>query len=172
MQEVYMNKTLRYGLFLALVLALTAGTGCPKKVDSSTPTAANEYGDAAIDQATFNRVQSVLSNQTIYFEFDRYDLKQESKDRLAQSADIIKQVPKVRVLIEGHTDERGTAEYNLALGERRARAAYEYLLMLGVRAEQLEMISYGKERPAVDGHGEAAWARNRRAEFKVVNPVR
>ncbi len=167
-----MNKTLRLGLFLALVLALTAGTGCPKKVDSSTPTGTNEYGDSAIDQATFNRVQSVLSNQTIFFEFDRFDLKQESKDRLAQAAEIIKQVPKVRVLIEGHTDERGTAEYNLALGERRARAAYEYLMMLGVRSDQLEMISYGKERPAVDGRGEAAWAKNRRDEFKVVNPVR
>lgn len=167
-----MNKALRLGLFLALVLALTAGTGCPKKVDSSTPTGGDTDGGSTIDQATFNRVQSVLNNQTIYFAFDRYDLDQASKDRLAQAAEIVKQVPQVRVLIEGNTDARGTAEYNLALGERRARAAYEYLIILGVRADQLEMISYGKERPAVEGTGEAVWALNRRDNFRVVNPVR
>jgi peptidoglycan-associated lipoprotein len=72
------------------------------------------------------------------------------------------------VRIEGNCDERGTQEYNLALGERRARAAYEYLVTLGVNPGQLEMISYGKENPAVQGSGESAWSKNRRDDFRVV----
>ena len=82
----------------------------------------------------------------------------------------MKQVPQLRVIIEGHCDERGTEEYNLALGERRARAAYEFLLNLGVSAGQMEMVSFGKLHPAVSGSGEAAWSKNRRDEFKVSKP--
>jgi peptidoglycan-associated lipoprotein len=74
------------------------------------------------------------------------------------------------VIIEGHCDERGTQEYNLALGERRARAAYEFLLNLGVNAGQMDMVSFGKLHPAVMGSGESAWAKNRRDEFKVSKP--
>ena len=73
-----------------------------------------------------------------------------------------------RVRIEGNCDARGTQEYNLALGERRARAAYEYLVMLGVNPDQMEMISFGKERPAVEGTGPAVWAKNRRDDFRVI----
>ena len=89
---------------------------------------------------------------------------------LTQKAAIVKQFPRLRVLIEGHTDERGTEEYNLALGERRARAAYEFLLNLGVNANQLDMISMGKLHPAKEGSGESVWAMNRRDEFKVSKP--
>ncbi|MCH5231973.1 MAG: OmpA family protein, partial [Muribaculaceae bacterium] len=80
----------------------------------------------------------------------------------------MRQYPSIRVRIEGNCDQRGTQEYNLALGERRARAAYEYMVMLGVNPSQLEMISYGKERPAVQGSGEQAWSMNRRDDFRVI----
>lgn len=80
----------------------------------------------------------------------------------------MRQFPSIRVRIEGHTDERGTQEYNLALGERRAKAAYEYLVLLGVNPNQLEIISYGKEKPVVDGSNEQAWSANRRDNFRVI----
>lgn len=164
-----MNKFLRYGLLVVMALAMTVATGCQKKVDSSTPTGTDSgYTQADVENA--RKVAALLSSKTIYFEFDRFDLRQDGKNHLSQSADLLKQFPIVRVLVEGHCDERGTSEYNLALGERRARASYDYLVNLGVRPEQLEMVSYGKERPAVDGSGEAARSKNRRDEFKVVFP--
>ncbi|SHN57327.1 peptidoglycan-associated lipoprotein Pal [Desulfovibrio litoralis] len=164
-----MNKALRYAFMAVMLLAMAVATGCAKKVGTDTPTGeGGGYTQADVENA--RKVQAVLSNKTIYFAFDRYEIKPEGKEALNQSAALIKQFPIVRVLIEGHTDNRGTAEYNLALGERRARAAYEYLVNLGVRPEQLEMVSYGKERPAVEGNNESAWAKNRRCEFRVVFP--
>jgi peptidoglycan-associated lipoprotein len=88
---------------------------------------------------------------------------------LRQNADLMKRHTQIRVRVEGHCDARGTQEYNLALGERRARAAYDYLAMLGVNPSQMELISFGKERPAVSGSGEAVWSKNRRAEFRVIS---
>ncbi|WP_297216990.1 peptidoglycan-associated lipoprotein Pal [uncultured Desulfovibrio sp.] len=151
----------RYALILALVMALAAGFGCAKKT-SDEAVATDDMSPemrAAIQQITDGRV---------LFAFDKFDIKPEYKDMLKTKADLMKQYPSVRVRIEGNCDERGTQEYNLALGERRARAAYEYLVMLGVSPSQLEMISYGKENPAVQGTGEAVWAQNRRDDFTVV----
>ncbi len=159
-----MNKVLRTGLFMALALMLLAGFGCAKKTDDQTP-----GGDAAMTAAE-QQAAMQITNGIIYFEYDRYDLKAESKNVLTQKAAVMKQFPQLRVTIEGHCDERGTEEYNLALGERRARAAYEFLLNLGVPAGQMEMVSFGKLHPAVQGTGEAAWAKNRRDEFKVGKP--
>ena len=88
---------------------------------------------------------------------------------LSQDAELMKQFPSIRVRIEGNCDERGTQEYNLALGERRARAVYDYFVAHGVNPGQLEMISYGKENPAVLGTGEAVWAKNRRDDFRVIS---
>ncbi|WP_243310304.1 peptidoglycan-associated lipoprotein Pal [Fundidesulfovibrio agrisoli] len=102
----------------------------------------------------------------IYFDLDRYDLKPESRQILTRKAEILKQYPEIKLVVEGHCDERGTAEYNLALGERRARAAADYLANLGVTASRLSIVSYGKERPLDPGHNEAAWSKNRRDEFK------
>jgi len=110
---------------------------------------------------------AVANFETIYFDFDKSDLRQDARDVLTKNADIIlKAKAGAKVQIEGHCDERGSAEYNLALGERRAKSALQYLITLGVPADRLSIISYGKEKPAVDGHDEAAWAKNRRAEFK------
>ncbi|MBB5142566.1 MULTISPECIES: peptidoglycan-associated lipoprotein Pal [Desulfovibrio] len=151
----------RYALILALVMALAAGFGCAKKTtgepgydDGMTPEMR-----AAVQQITDGRV---------YFAFNKFNVENQYKDMLKQKSDLMKQYPSIRVRIEGNCDDRGTQEYNLALGERRARAAYEYLVMMGVNPNQLEMISYGKENPAVQGNNEAAWAKNRRDDFRVI----
>lgn len=100
----------------------------------------------------------------VYFDFDKANLKSEAKTTLNGNAELIKS-ESGKIIIEGHCDERGTNEYNLALGERRAMAAYEYLKTLGISSDRMSTISYGEERPAVMGHDESAWGRNRRAEF-------
>jgi peptidoglycan-associated lipoprotein len=104
----------------------------------------------------------------IFFAFDRSDITPESQEILARQADWLRRYPNVTVTIEGHCDERGTREYNLALGERRAQAAKNVLVALGIPASRISTISYGKERPAVVGSTEEAYAQNRRA-VTVVN---
>lgn len=107
--------------------------------------------------------------ETVYFDFDKSDLRQDARDVLSKNAEmILKSMAGGKVQIEGHCDERGSAEYNLALGERRASSVQKYLTTLGVKSENLSVISYGKEKPAVIGNDEAAWAKNRRAEFVAV----
>lgn len=104
----------------------------------------------------------------VYFAFDQATLTQSAKDTLVRNAEWLRANPQARVQVEGHCDERGTAEYNLALGERRAEAVKSYLTSLGIDSTRLVTISYGKERPADPGHTEEAWARNRRVEFKAM----
>jgi peptidoglycan-associated lipoprotein len=106
--------------------------------------------------------------QRIFFEFDQYTLSTEARRTLADNADYLKENPQIKVLIEGHCDERGSDEYNLALGEKRAQAVKNYLVSLGVEPGRLSVISYGEELPLDPGRGEEAWSRNRRAEFKPV----
>jgi peptidoglycan-associated lipoprotein len=103
----------------------------------------------------------------IYFDFDQAELKPEYRRVLETNADWLRRNPAVRIQIEGHCDERGSVQYNLALGERRAESAKRYLESLGVEANRMQTISYGEERPAAPGSTEEAWARNRRAEFVV-----
>jgi peptidoglycan-associated lipoprotein len=104
----------------------------------------------------------------VYFEYDSFDLSPRAKKVLADAAAFLNDHPGVKVQIEGHCDERGTSEYNLALGERRAKAAHEYLVFLGVDAKRLSTVSYGEERPVDPGHNEQAWAKNRRVHFSVL----
>jgi peptidoglycan-associated lipoprotein len=104
-------------------------------------------------------------NELIHFEFDKSRLLPEAKAILRVKAEWLKANPEARAIIEGHCDERGTNEYNLALGDRRAQSAKTYLVDLGIAAERLTCISYGEERPLDPGHNEAAWAKNRRAQF-------
>jgi len=103
--------------------------------------------------------------ETLYFEFDRSSLSEAARASLDHDADFLLANPEVNVRVEGHCDERGTVEYNLALGDRRASSAREYLILRGVAADRLQVVSFGEERPADPGQGEAAWARNRRVEF-------
>ncbi|WP_372005812.1 peptidoglycan-associated lipoprotein Pal [Tistrella mobilis] len=105
----------------------------------------------------------------VFFELDSSSLTAEGRQTLSVQADFLRANPAQRVVIEGHADERGTREYNLALGDRRATAAKNYLVALGISPDRLETISYGKERPAVLGSDEAAWAQNRRAVTVLVN---
>ncbi|MDX9708000.1 MAG: peptidoglycan-associated lipoprotein Pal [Trichloromonas sp.] len=107
-----------------------------------------------------------MGMKTINFEFDSYVLSEGSKAILQQNAQWMKANPNANIVIEGHCDERGSDEYNMALGENRARAARNYLVSLGVAPESLSIVSYGEEKPVAFGSNEAAWAQNRRAEFK------
>jgi len=117
----------------------------------------------SISQQAFQEFQ----NQDIYFDFDKYDLRTDARTTLDRKASFLNQNSSIRVQVEGHCDERGTNEYNMALGERRANAAKQYLTTAGISAGRLSTISYGEERPLDPGHTEAAWARNRRAHFVV-----
>jgi peptidoglycan-associated lipoprotein len=105
----------------------------------------------------------------IHFDFDKYNVRPGDADILKENAALLKEYPKIRIQIEGHCDERGTVEYNLALGERRANAAKRYLVSLGVSANRISTISYGKEKPLDPGHNEEAWAKNRRDHFIVTS---
>jgi peptidoglycan-associated lipoprotein len=103
----------------------------------------------------------------VYFDFDKADIRESDRGALSQNADALKRFDFLRVTVEGHCDERGTVEYNLALGERRAKAAYDYLVSLGVPADRLKTVSYGKEVPVCTQSNEDCWQRNRRAHFTV-----
>jgi peptidoglycan-associated lipoprotein len=116
------------------------------------------------DLDTINRM-GLLGD--VHFEFDRADIRDVDRSVLTRDAEILRKFDFLRVTVEGHCDERGTVEYNLALGERRAAVTRDYLVSLGVPADRLRTVSYGKEVPACDGHGEDCWARNRRAHLTV-----
>jgi len=103
----------------------------------------------------------------VFFAYDKSDLTAESRDVLANDAKLLKAAAGVRIVVEGHCDERGTNEYNLGLGERRANAVKNYLVSLGVSASRIKTISYGEEKPFAMGHNEAAWKQNRRAHFSL-----
>jgi len=118
-----------------------------------------------LSQAELER-QAALAKKVFYFEFDRSDLSAEDRAALVHHADNLKANPNMRIRLEGHADERGTREYNLALGERRSQAVERYLQVQGVSANQMEIISYGEEMPADTATTEAAYSRNRRVEMK------
>lgn len=105
--------------------------------------------------------------QAIHFDYDAYALSEEARGTLRRNADYLRKHPDLDILVAGHCDERGTTEYNLALGERRAQAVRDYLGSLGIEARRIETISFGEERPLDPGHDELAWALNRRAHFVV-----
>ena len=113
--------------------------------------------------------QLMAGRDTIYFDTDMFNVDAEDQAALRQQATYLQQFSNIRATIEGHADERGTREYNIALGERRANSAKNYLVSLGVPADRLSVVSYGKERPAAVGSTEQAWARNRRAVTIVMN---
>jgi peptidoglycan-associated lipoprotein len=120
------------------------------------------------DSQPVNTMTEVSAFATIYFDFDSSDLSQDARNTLTKNAEILmKSMQPAKIKIEGHCDERGSAEYNLALGERRAKSAMQYLITLGVKPDRLSVISYGKEKPAVQGNNEEAWAKNRRDEFVI-----
>ena len=172
----------KFGLFglVLLVFFLGMAGGCSKKV-SSTPAGTSAAGAAGpkatgltaaeLEAQRLAEMQrqaiDKIGADRIYFAFDKSDLTEESRRILTEKSDLMKANPGLALLIEGHCDERGTNEYNMALGERRARAAYEFLVLMGIDSSKLSIISYGEEYPAVAESNEAAWAKNRRDEFKA-----
>ena len=159
-QEEFNMKSIKT-LAMVMALALAMGAGCAKK---------NVEEVAAPAEATVSTkaISKKLTKNVVYFDFNKYDIKAEYRDMLQGMADTLKQYPSIVVLIAGNCDERGTAEYNQALGERRARAVYDYMIRLGVPAEQLDVISFGEDRPAAQGTGEEVWAKNRRDNFTIM----
>lgn len=163
---------------ILLVFSLAMAGGCSKKV-SSTPAGTTAAGSGAgagaapggltAEQLAEQQRQAIdkIGAERIYFEFDKSDLSDTARQALTDKAELLKKYPALTVLVEGHCDDRGTNEYNMALGERRARAAYEFLILLGIDSSRLSIISYGEEYPAVPGATEDAWSKNRRDEFKA-----
>jgi len=146
----------------------------PPVEDRSTGgAAAGAGGDSVVAKTTVGNVEASQSDQAaianvarvVYFDYDSYVIKPEFQALIDAQARYIKADPKRKVVIEGHTDERGGREYNLALGQRRAEAVRRSLNLLGVADSQVEAVSFGKEKPAVQGGDDAAWSKNRRAEF-------
>ncbi len=108
---------------------------------------------------------SPLAKRTIYFDFDKSDIRSDARQIIEHHAKYLAANANTRIVLQGHADERGTREYNLSLGERRARAVQQVMTLMGVSAGQLELVSYGEERPAVEGHDDSAWSLNRRVEL-------
>ena len=188
-----MNRTIRFVYTLMILCAVLSTLGCAKKAlepisteipkpqpQTQTGTAQDQYdmkmespeagqgaattmGKAALEQARI-----ALENTDIFFGYDSFDLTIEAKKILAEKAGFLNSHSSIKVRIEGYCDERGTQEYNLALGERRAKAAQDYLVFLGVASERIATVSFGEEKPIDSGHNEAAWVKNRRAHFAVL----
>lgn len=173
------NKLFNLGMTAVLALFLAACSTTDTDVDSTpepqpettAPVAdsgADARGagrDAGLTAAQIRERDAALATTVFYFEFDRSELSAEAREALIHHANRLNENSSLRYRLEGHTDERGTREYNMALGERRAQAVERYLLVQGVSPNQLEVISFGEERPAVMGTTEAAYARNRRVEI-------
>lgn len=163
---------------LVLGLALVATAGCTKKrppelppTPTETPAADttggdnDQYGSNALNE----QFKREITSDTIHFAFDQYDIDPESRAILDSQAQWLNSHPNTRITVEGHSDERGTREYNLALGDRRANAAKNYLAARGISATRITTISYGKERPIALGSDDASWAQNRRAVTIVIS---
>jgi peptidoglycan-associated lipoprotein len=122
-------------------------------------------------EAERRRVMSILAER-VHFDFDKSDIRADAEEVLQRKVTVLREYPGVALRIEGHCDERGSNEYNLALGQRRAEAVRRYLASYGVQTSRFSTISYGEERPLVNAQNEDAWGQNRRAQFDVTNPGR
>jgi peptidoglycan-associated lipoprotein len=132
--------------------------------------AANAGAAGAADDETAGPQAGLLAKRTVYFDFDSSEIKGDGTDIVAAHAKYLASNPAARVRLEGHTDERGSREYNIGLGERRAQAVRRALLLQGASDAQLSTVSYGEERPAAAGNNEEAWAKNRRVEVVYLTP--
>lgn len=135
-------------------------------LDSGEGYGTDGYDSASLGAGTQQQLVSEIGDR-VFFGYDRYDLNDEARDLLNRQAEWLKQYPNLSVTVEGHADERGTREYNLALGERRAESVKNYLVSMGVDPRRVNTISYGKEQPAVMGANASSWAQNRRGVTRV-----
>jgi len=142
----------------------TSGQGVESKpVTGVDLTAQQQSGASATNPLT--DPNSLLSSRSIYYDFDKYDVKDDFRPVVEAHAQYLRQHAGTKMLIQGNTDERGSREYNIALGQRRAEGVKRMLLLLGVREEQVEAVSLGEEKPKETGHNEEAWTRNRRSDM-------
>ena len=155
---------------LSLIAGLLLLAACSQNPSTTGNANANGAGGNAVGTAVPGSAQDFQQNvgDRVFFDFDKSVIKPEGQQTLQRQAEWLKRYPNVTVTVEGHCDDRGTREYNLALGERRATAVQRALVALGVQANRVRTISYGKERPAVLGDNESAWAQNRRG-VTVIN---
>ena len=170
-----MNTRFATTVMLTSALALAA---CSKKApeelppmpeETVTPTPTPTTSGPAVGSMEHFTQAVGQANTVVYFDTDQYNIDSEDSTKLQRQAQYFSQYPNVTFTIEGHADERGTREYNLALGERRANSAKNYLVSLGIPASRIRTISYGKERPVALGSNESAWAQNRRAATVTIN---
>lgn len=170
-----MRKSLVVLMVVAACIGLGACAGKAKKAD--TPAAETSNSAAGADSAGVGQAsaeegagvpgpqEGMLAKRTIYFDFDSSEIRGEGTDIVAAHARHLATSPSAKVRLEGHTDERGSREYNIGLGERRAQSVRRALMLQGAADSQLSTVSYGEERPAAAGSDEAAWAKNRRVEI-------
>ena len=165
------------GLVLLLPVALLL-SGCPKKPEVQTAAPAAVAPEPVVveeeevvvveEEVVVETEEGPVTIQDVFFDFDKSVIRPDAREALDEDISVLYENPGLRVVMEGHSDERGTNEYNLALGERRAKAVRDYLMAGGVDSDRISTISYGEERPFCLGHGETAWQCNRRGHFVVV----
>lgn len=171
-----MNKLLIPALLAALVVGCSS-TPIPEEGGAPVESRSSSSGSSGVMPVVAGGLdsrglpkeltdpKSVLSQRSIYFDLDKYEVKDEYKDLVASHAKYLSANKGFKVLLQGNTDERGSREYNLALGQKRAEAVKRSLSLLGVREEQIESVSLGEEKPKNPGHDESAWSENRRADI-------
>jgi len=179
------TRSLKVAAMLGAVIALAAG--CKKKPPTTTPQAAPppsssteappstttapppppSRGDAGVLSEDLQTLNSKGYLKDAFFDFDKADLREDARTALAADAQWLKQYGSIRVLIEGHADERGTEEYNLSLGQKRASSVKDYLVSLGVEGSRVNTVSYGKARPFCADHDDNCWQQNRRGHFVI-----
>lgn len=157
----------RFLVMIAAVLLLTACETQTAGTGGATGAGGSAYGAGSSGSMSAQQELVAKVGDRVFFDLDKYDIRADAQKTLKAQAEWLKQNSGLSITIEGHCDERGTREYNLALGERRANAVKDYLVALGVSANRITTISYGEERPVALGHEESAWAQNRRGVTKV-----
>jgi len=155
---------------LLLAVVVIVSPGCAKKqppppVTQQPPPVQPQRPDTTATRPPVEPAEPAFMAQDIRFDYDKANIRDDARTTLTALGKYLMENPSVRVLIEGHADERGTTEYNLALGERRARSTRDWLVAYGIGSDRISTVSYGKERPLDPGHDESAWSRNRRAHF-------
>ena len=179
-----MKKFLVYAL--AAVLVVTFFAGCKKKVQEVPPPPqvkeqprVEKVEEPVVQEPVLSEEEILMSKSLeqinkeqplgmIFFDYDKYFVRADARPVLDANAAWLKKFKTVKILVEGHADERGTEDYNLALGEKRAKSAFDHLVSLGIPAERMKMLSFGKSQPLVSGHDEASWQKNRRTQFVII----
>jgi peptidoglycan-associated lipoprotein len=180
-----MKKLIIYAL--AIILVFSFAVACKKKPKEVPPPPPQTQEQPKVEkveapvvqepqlteeemflQKSLDQINREKPLGTIYFDYDRAAIRDDARATLDGNAAWLKKFKTAKTLVEGHCDERGTEEYNLALGEKRAKAAQDYLLSMGIASDRIKIISYGKSQPVNPGHDESAWQMNRRAQFLII----